>query len=258
MKGYRKPCRLRTLCAGAVVLGLIALHSTALGELYTYRDTTGTRVLTDRKPESGPYEVISAPATSTGNSSRTGTWSRSQIFVFAGPDGQRLVTNRRQQDAHMELVSTYGRPPARVRCGDQARRARASGGGEYASLIRSAARSQGLDPDLVLSVIHVESCFDPEAVSPVGAHGLMQLMPATAVELGVTDRFDPAQNITGGTRYLASMLDRFNGDLDLALAAYNAGPGAVERHDGVPPFPETQRYIERIRAHYPHDNGVHE
>lgn len=258
MKGYRKPCRLRTLCAGAVVLGLIALNSTALAELYTYRDTTGTRVLTDQKPESGPYEVISAPATSTGNSSRTGTWSRSQIFVFAGPDGQRLVTNRRQQAAHMELVSTYGRPPARVRCGDQARRASASGGGEYASLIRSAAHSQGLDPDLVLSVIHVESCFDPEAVSPVGAHGLMQLMPATAVELGVTDRFDPAQNITGGTRYLASMLDRFNGDLDLALAAYNAGPGAVERHDGVPPFPETQRYIERIRAHYPHDNGVHE
>lgn len=115
--------------------------------------------------------------------------------------------------------------------------------------IRRAARKYNLSPSLIENVIRAESNFQADAVSPAGAQGLMQLMPATARELGVTDAFDISQNIDGGARYLRQMLDRFDGDVKLALAAYNAGPGAVERHGGnVPPYKETQAYVNRILA----------
>ncbi|WP_017942450.1 MULTISPECIES: lytic transglycosylase domain-containing protein [unclassified Thioalkalivibrio] len=242
----RSALRLLALLSGLVLAGNSA------AELYSYRDASGARVLTDERPHGVPYETIRSPARTgtAATTTRGGDWSPSQIFVFQGPDGERLVTNQHRQDNGMELVATYGRPTARARCGARARHALATGGGEFADLIHAAANRQGVDPALVQSVIHVESCFDPQAVSRVGAYGLMQLMPATAADLGVTDRFDPAQNIDGGTRYLAAMLDRFEGNLELALAAYNAGPGAVERHGGVPPFRETQNYIQRIRAQY--------
>lgn len=245
----------------ALLLAASTLALPAQAELYTYYDASGARVITDQRPEGVQYETVRSPqrpGTSAAPSGGTsgGSWSHSEIFVFEGPDGQRLVTNQRQQNANMNLVATYGRPTAQARCGERARQALASGGGEFADLIRDAAGYNGIDPALVQSVIHVESCFDPQAISRVGAHGLMQLMPATAADLGVTDRFDPAQNIHGGTRYLAAMLNRFEGNLDLALAAYNAGPGAVERHGGVPPFPETQTYIQRVRAQYGSGNGI--
>lgn len=118
------------------------------------------------------------------------------------------------------------------------------------SAIAEAARTNGLDPRLVAAVVHRESRFNPKAVSPVGACGLMQLMPATAKYLGVEDVFDAKQNVHGGARYLRTLLDTFNGDLDLALAAYNAGPGAVKRYKGIPPYAETQAYVKAIRANY--------
>ncbi len=107
------------------------------------------------------------------------------------------------------------------------------------------AAKYGIETEWVLRIIEAESGGNPNAVSPEGAIGLMQLMPATARALGVQNPYDPVQNIEGGVRYLRHLLDRF-GDLRLALAAYNAGPGAVERYGGVPPYPETQRYIRRI------------
>lgn len=114
--------------------------------------------------------------------------------------------------------------------------------------ILAAARETGVDPALVLAVAVRESGGDPAALSHRGARGLMQLMPATAREMGVTDPGDPSQNLRGGSRYLARMLDRFGGDLDLALAAYNAGPGTVERAGGrVPDYPETQRYVKAVK-----------
>jgi soluble lytic murein transglycosylase-like protein len=113
-------------------------------------------------------------------------------------------------------------------------------------MVNAASGRYHLDPDLVNSVIHAESGFDAKAVSRKGAQGLMQLMPETASKLGVTNAFDPAANVDGGTRYLRALLDQYNFDLIKALAAYNAGPQRVEKYHGVPPYYETQAYIARI------------
>lgn len=118
------------------------------------------------------------------------------------------------------------------------------------SLIDEASRTHGVGPRLVTAVARRESAFDADAVSARGACGIMQLMPATARLLGVTDVFDPRQNVFAGARYLRSLLDAYKGDLDLALAAYNAGPGAVEKYNGVPPFAETRAYIASVRTLY--------
>jgi soluble lytic murein transglycosylase-like protein len=116
----------------------------------------------------------------------------------------------------------------------------------YESLIREAAAHHGVDPALVRAVIRAESAFDAQAVSTAGAQGLMQLMPELSAELGVADPFDPRENIFAGVQYLRWLLDTHNGDERLALAAYNAGPDAVEAYGGVPPFPETQQYVRTI------------
>lgn len=118
----------------------------------------------------------------------------------------------------------------------------------YERFIQEAAAIYRLDPALIRAVMRMESAFDPLAVSRVGAQGLMQLMPALAAEMGVLDSFDPRDNIMGGVRYLSELLDRHHGDVKLALASYNAGPGAVDRHRGIPPFRETQRYVKAITA----------
>ncbi|HEY3083490.1 MAG TPA: lytic transglycosylase domain-containing protein [Chloroflexota bacterium] len=117
--------------------------------------------------------------------------------------------------------------------------------GPWAALINRSAGRHGVDPTLVAAVARAESGLDPRAVSRAGAKGLMQLMDGTARGLGVKDSFDPAQNVEGGTRFLSDMLDRF-GSPELALAAYNAGPNAVLKHGGVPPFKETQTYVRRV------------
>lgn len=119
-----------------------------------------------------------------------------------------------------------------------------------------AAAKYSLDPNLIFAVMRQESGFNPRAISPKGARGLMQLMPATAVRLGVRDIYDPAQNIDGGARYLRFLLDTFNGDVELALAGYNAGEGAVARYGNrVPPYRETINYVQRISAHYTRLSG---
>jgi soluble lytic murein transglycosylase-like protein len=120
--------------------------------------------------------------------------------------------------------------------------------GEIARLVRAMAPRFRLDPDLVLAVVEAESGFNPKARSPKNAQGLMQLIPETAARFGVRDVWDPEQNLRGGMAYLRWLLDRFDGDVKLALAGYNAGEGAVERHGGVPPYKETRSYVKRIMA----------
>ena len=117
------------------------------------------------------------------------------------------------------------------------------------NLVNSVGRCYGIDPKLLLAVIEVESGFNPNAVSPVGAMGLMQLMPDTASAMGAVNLFDPEENVIAGAKYLAIQLNRF-GSLELALAAYNAGPGAVEKYNGIPPYDETIEYVDLVLEIY--------
>lgn len=121
---------------------------------------------------------------------------------------------------------------------------------KYEPIIREAAGSFGVSDSLIKSVILAESSGRAEAVSKANAKGLMQLLDSTAMDMGVKNIFDPKENIFGGTKYLSLMLNEFNNDLDLALAAYNAGPGNVKKHNGIPPFKETQNYVKRIKAYH--------
>jgi soluble lytic murein transglycosylase-like protein len=117
---------------------------------------------------------------------------------------------------------------------------------EFEEIISEAATRHGLDPDLIRAIIQIESGWIPDARSSKGAIGLMQLMPETSSNLAVSNPFDPKANILGGTKYLSRLIERFRGNLVLALAAYNAGPEKVERYKGIPPYPETRRYVRSV------------
>ena len=120
----------------------------------------------------------------------------------------------------------------------------------FHSEIRSAAQNSAVEESLIRAIIHAESAYQPDAQSPKGAQGLMQLMPATQAELKVSNPFDPRDNIRGGARYLSQLLDQFDGNFELAAAAYNAGPNAVSKYGGVPPYDETQEYVRRVKILY--------
>lgn len=122
--------------------------------------------------------------------------------------------------------------------------------GSYDDVISEAARRNGLSSSLLKALIHVESYFNPRAVSKKGAMGLMQIMPENLPLLNIDDPFDPWENIMGGAAYLKAMLERFSGQLPLALAAYNAGPGAVEKYNDIPPYPETRNYVRKVMRYF--------
>jgi len=146
--------------------------------------------------------------------------------------------------------TNFGRPSATASCKGLSNTEMAVRAKQYEPLIQAAANRHNVDNKLIRAITQVESCFDRTAQSRVGAQGLMQLMPGTAKELGVYDSFNASQNINGGTTYIARMLKRFNQDHRLALAAYNAGPGNVDKYKGIPPFPETQNYVKKVLALY--------
>ncbi len=151
----------------------------------------------------------------------------------------------------LSSASAAGAPPATASASTASFVTGASelpAGTPFASEITAAAKRNGVDPALLAGLVKQESNFNPNAGSPAGAQGLTQLMPATAASLGVTNVHDPAQALEGGAKYLRQQLDRFDGDVARALAAYNAGPGAVERFGGVPPYAETQEYVRRVQA----------
>lgn len=154
-------------------------------------------------------------------------------------DGTVRLTNAPTDPRYRGLPTVSGTSTGWLRMSEMSR-------SQYAAEIREIASRHGVDPTLVESVIRAESAFNPTAVSRTGARGLMQLMPKTAVALGVRDSFNPRENIDGGVRHLRYLLDRYPGNLPLAVAAYNAGEGAVDAYRGIPPYAETQQYVQRV------------
>jgi soluble lytic murein transglycosylase-like protein len=171
-----------------------------------------------------------------------------QIYSWRDADGKLVLSDRPQTDQGGKATYTvHGSSNVHT----TTPLAAASKSSRYDALIHRHAQQHGVSADLVRAVIHVESGFNPTAVSVKGAIGLMQLMPATARDLGVTNPFSPEENIRGGVAYLKQLLDRYRGDVELALAAYNAGMGNVEKYGDVPPFKETQNYIKKVTGSRP-------
>lgn len=164
-------------------------------------------------------------------------------------DGVRSFSDRKPARGSYTRIPKQGRASATASCAGLTEPLMQKRAATYAPIIEKVSAKHGLPSQLVSAVIRVESCYDRRAVSRSGARGLMQLMPATALSLGVNDSFDPEQNIDGGVRYLARMLERFK-DLRLGLAAYNAGPETVEAFQDVPPYPDTVSYVTRILKLY--------
>lgn len=166
-----------------------------------------------------------------------------QIYAWRDASGHMVLSDRPRTDGGPVQTFRVERAASGVRVTRPPDRRSA----EFDPIIATHSADHGVDPDLVRAVIQVESAFNPRAVSPKGAMGLMQLMPGTAEELGVVDPYDPAENIRGGVAYLNTLLDRYGRNEELALAAYNAGPGAVDRYGvSVPPFRETREYVKKV------------
>ena len=172
--------------------------------------------------------------------------AEAQIYAWRDASGTLVLSNTPREDGgHVTTYAVHGAAAIRttIKPESSARQR------QFDHLIEEYARAQGVSPDLIRAVIQAESNFNPRAVSAKGAMGLMQLMPATARELGVSDPFHPAENIRGGVTYLARLLAKYGQNVELALAAYNAGAGNVERFgNAVPPFRETRDYVKKITA----------
>jgi soluble lytic murein transglycosylase-like protein len=183
--------------------------------------------------------------------------ARADIYQCRGPGGVVHYTNQRPSGAagrSCRVLIRGDRPgPARADAGRDRVRARDTSPDRYARYdahIREAAALYQLPESFIRAVMRVESDFDSDVVSHAGAMGLMQLMPRTAMSMGVRDPFDARQNILGGARFLRILANKFNGDLVLTIAAYNAGEGAVLRYRGVPPYAETRRYVQNVLRYY--------
>jgi soluble lytic murein transglycosylase-like protein len=179
--------------------------------------------------------------------------AHADIYRYEQPDGTVVFTTKPQ--AGQAPTTVYGNPRAATRTGAQPRRSSAASGaesrapGRYDAYIREAAARFQMPVAFIKAVIQIESGFNPNAVSPVGAQGLMQLMPGTATEMQCPDPFDPRENIIAGTKLLRLLSNRYNGDINLVLAAYNAGPGNVAKVGGIP-FEQTRVYVENVYAAY--------
>ena len=169
-----------------------------------------------------------------------GTLSHADIYKYVNENGITIFTNLpNDNDAEKIISEETPRPRRNIRNSDY-----------YNDIIYSTSDKYNIEPSLIKAVITAESNWMPTAVSTKGAIGLMQLMPSTATDMLVNNPYDPEENIKGGTKYLRYLLDRFNGDVTLALAAYNAGPETVRKFGDVPPIPETQQYVKRVLSIY--------
>jgi soluble lytic murein transglycosylase len=156
--------------------------------------------------------------------------SYADIYKFIDSGGTVHFTNMPQGKGYEKISSSKGPSPET----------------DYEYIIREKSAKYEIEPSIIKALINAESGWNPKAVSNKGAIGLMQLMPSTASEMNINNPYDPEENIEGGTRYLRMMLNRFNGDLDLALAAYNAGPATVEKNRGIPAFTETKKFVKKV------------
>lgn len=176
---------------------------------------------------------------------------RADIYHFTDSDGVVHYTNVPRRGAgwrRLYHTDDAGKPTARIDTTE--RKVDPERSASYDAHIKEAAALYSLPEAFIRAIVQVESNFFPDAISEAGAMGLMQLMPGTALNMGVLNAFDPRQNVLGGARYLRVLANRFNGDLVLTVAAYNAGEGAVDRFHGVPPYIETRRYVQRVLHHY--------
>ena len=220
--------------AAFAVLGMMSIKAMAEPlTIYLYKEN-GMPVYTNVKPEHVEYTVVHVNA---GEPRAVESVSPSAIEAETAYAGSNAESD--------EALTGWAASCKGVDKATLDKRA-----GQWQALVTKHSKAHGVPAALVRAVMRVESCFNPRAVSRVGARGLMQLMPETAARLGVADSFDAEQNISGGVRYLSQLLVRFNNNTRLAVAAYNAGPSAVDAYRGVPPFPETRSYVQRVIAEY--------
>ncbi|MCG8284055.1 lytic transglycosylase domain-containing protein [Acinetobacter seifertii] len=180
-----------------------------------------------------------------------------QMYVYQDKNGSTLLTNRKSYDNSLKKVKVTYYPDSNIHSYTNWGASEASVLPSYSKnknafdhIIKQAAQQHGVSEGLIKAVMHTESGFNVNAHSPVGAQGLMQLMPATARRFNVSNAYDPQQNIFAGAKYLGWLLKRFNGNTQMALAAYNAGEGNVDKYGGIPPFRETQDYVRRVTSRY--------
>lgn len=211
-----------------------------------------------------PHAAVEHFCTAARNGHADAAYTLGRMYLTGG---LALPSDAGQAAAWFKLAADAGHPSARAELGKlpRGRAAKPACSGRelvesehraprnLVNMIRRMAPGFGLDPDFVLAVVAVESAFRIDAISPMQARGLMQLTDATSEWLGVRDPMDAEQNLRGGMKFLADLINRYEGDLRLVLAAYNAGPGAVQKYDGVPPFAETKAYIKKVRRYFPRD-----
>jgi hypothetical protein len=234
MKKPDKSGHASSVLALSFVCGVSMYSQSAQAEIYTYVDKDGTSWLTNTPKKGKKYKLVA----------KYGAPQKKSRSAIAPP---LPVSTRSYASGNLPFASA-GIPGRH--CGGQTYEQLERKLDPHLGSLRMFAQQYGVEENLVRAVMKQESCFNSRALSNAGAVGLMQLMPGTADQMGIGDIWDPHQNIHGGIKYLGQMLQEFNGDKALALAAYNAGPGAVHKYGGIPPYRETQSYVSRIMAEY--------